>query len=289
MTFHKIHNIRKCFLIRPLHGFRIHERRFVHAVRIFPRYSLLCPISIRHHYNHWLCFSLCYQIIQDLYSTPQFTPGILISSGPVQQIKNRVTFCPFLITSWGIYRHPTTFHPQRRARIPHLRNRPMRYFPNKIILRQSSIHKKIVHVSSYITKHIYIGGIKHTHAIHIKAISMQFGHRQSNRIAPHTILSFFHPLTSCHFYLSQWSLLSGLFKEVCFYPYFPGLRSQQTKSHSLILYFGRNKISRIDSHSFLCPSGERENTYRYQTQKLFHSFHTLILLLRTKISKILIY
>ena len=76
----EVHHIGESSLKRTLHGLGQHHRGHLEAFRGLTRASLLRDVTIGHHHQHRLCLTLGNEVIQDLGSTTQFTPCILVAT-----------------------------------------------------------------------------------------------------------------------------------------------------------------------------------------------------------------
>ena len=90
----------------------------VHTEGPLTRSSLTVRITIGHDHDHGLSLTRSNQVVEDLGSTSELAPGVLVATSSVQQIEHRI-LATLVIAGRGIDGH-TTLHLQCGAVVPNL-------------------------------------------------------------------------------------------------------------------------------------------------------------------------
>ena len=216
----------------------IAEARGVHTPRPLTRGSLAVGVTIRHDHDHGLGLTSCNQVVQDLCSTSEFAPCVLIASGTMQEVEHGV-LAALVIAGRGIDGH-AALHLQRGTGIPHLREVAMRHFVHTIEVTLVTLlvaDNKDVGKRNNVAVHVDVGRILHSrHTVDVEGVTVHLRGEFVGSITPHAVLALFQGSHAWGFVLAKALHLDGLRgQEVACHLDLDGLRGKEIKGHCAVL------------------------------------------------------
>ena len=227
----------------------------VHAERPLARSRLTVGVAVGHHHNHRLGLTSCYQIVENLSGTTEFTPCVLVTARAMKQIHDRITAT--LVVARGRIDGHTALHLQRGAWIPHLREVAVRHLIHAVevaLVTLLGADDKNVGKRYYVTIHIDVGRVLDArHAVDIEGVAVHFRSQLVGGVAPHAVLAF-HKLGNARSIISavalDFHLLCG--QEIASYLDLHSLRGVEIECHRAVTVDdGRLHTSTIEEF-FLC-------------------------------------
>ena len=136
----KLHDFRERSLESAVHSLRKLGGRTGVSGGVLARSSLLGDVAVGEYHNHRLCLALGNQVVENLGSTAEFEPGILISSDSVKDIKHRVAgLAARVVACRGVNAQPAV-KSSGRAVIPYLCHCSVRNILNSVEVSVTARH-----------------------------------------------------------------------------------------------------------------------------------------------------
>ena len=174
----EFHDIRESLFKTGIHRPRKFHGGTHEAVATLTGSGFEVDIAVGHDHNHWLCLSLCNEVVQNLCRSSQLAPGIFIASHTMKKIKHRKAFAGIAVVCCRrIDRHPTA-GPQRGRIVPYLGQRTVGNIVHLIKVCSAVADNENVAYSTHIAKTEDIARVVDLQTVHDERIAVEFGRQR---------------------------------------------------------------------------------------------------------------